>query len=226
MSSDTTTTTTTTTTKLRHPTDLPSPKPLARRSRHIKPCVAAAWSRRSSVIERFPPPRTLRFAAPPLKTVTTKRHRNSGPRFSSPRLGQSPSESYPTPPPTAARSAQQFLVFASEGLKRREGDQTLAVGKATAQPIYRRHPDKLVRSGVPEAEATTSFQELVKAYEVLSDTQEPSAGRKWRRRLRFEMVVGCEGGGIRAATRRLAATRSLATTTSVPHRLKIGCEIY
>ncbi|WMV21712.1 hypothetical protein MTR67_015097 [Solanum verrucosum] len=33
------------------------------------------------------------------------------------------------------------------------------------------HPDKLVRSGVPEYEATAIFQELVNAYDVLSDAQ-------------------------------------------------------
>ncbi|KAL8547077.1 hypothetical protein ACS0TY_006705 [Phlomoides rotata] len=37
-----------------------------------------------------------------------------------------------------------------------------------------RHPDKLVRSGVPEAEATAAFQELSNAYEVLSDARERS----------------------------------------------------
>lgn len=35
-----------------------------------------------------------------------------------------------------------------------------------------RHPDKLVKSGVPESEATAAFQELVNAYEVLSDARE------------------------------------------------------
>ncbi|XP_059645637.1 DNAJ protein JJJ1 homolog [Cornus florida] len=35
-----------------------------------------------------------------------------------------------------------------------------------------RHPDKLVQSGVSEADATASFQELVNAYEVLSDPRE------------------------------------------------------
>ncbi|KAL1551400.1 DNAJ protein JJJ1 [Salvia divinorum] len=35
-----------------------------------------------------------------------------------------------------------------------------------------RHPDKLVRSGVSEADATAAFQELVNAYEVLSDDRE------------------------------------------------------
>ncbi|KAM7480092.1 hypothetical protein LguiA_028305 [Lonicera macranthoides] len=35
-----------------------------------------------------------------------------------------------------------------------------------------RHPDKLVQSGVSESEATASFQELVNAYEVLSDPRE------------------------------------------------------
>ncbi|KAF9675243.1 hypothetical protein SADUNF_Sadunf09G0011800 [Salix dunnii] len=36
----------------------------------------------------------------------------------------------------------------------------------------RRHPDKLVQSGVSQAEATAQFQELVQAYEVLSDPKE------------------------------------------------------
>ena len=35
-----------------------------------------------------------------------------------------------------------------------------------------RHPDKLVKSGLSEAEATAQFQELVHAYEVLSDPRE------------------------------------------------------
>ncbi|CAH9143821.1 unnamed protein product [Cuscuta epithymum] len=37
-----------------------------------------------------------------------------------------------------------------------------------------RHPDKLIQSGVPEADATAAFQELVNAYEVLSDPRERS----------------------------------------------------
>lgn len=35
-----------------------------------------------------------------------------------------------------------------------------------------RHPDKLVKSGISEADATAQFQELVNAYEVLSDPRE------------------------------------------------------
>ncbi|XP_028805106.1 DNAJ protein JJJ1 homolog [Neltuma alba] len=35
-----------------------------------------------------------------------------------------------------------------------------------------RHPDKLVKSGLPQAEATAQFQELQHAYEVLSDPKE------------------------------------------------------
>ncbi|XP_042496095.1 DNAJ protein JJJ1 homolog [Macadamia integrifolia] len=35
-----------------------------------------------------------------------------------------------------------------------------------------RHPDKLIQTGVPEEEATAAFQELVNAYEVLSDPRE------------------------------------------------------
>lgn len=35
-----------------------------------------------------------------------------------------------------------------------------------------RHPDKLIKSGVSEFDATAAFQELVNAYEVLSDARE------------------------------------------------------
>ncbi|CAL0307182.1 unnamed protein product [Lupinus luteus] len=34
------------------------------------------------------------------------------------------------------------------------------------------HPDKLVQSGISQSEATTQFQELQHAYEVLSDPKE------------------------------------------------------
>ncbi|XVE56818.1 hypothetical protein DITRI_Ditri04bG0041300 [Diplodiscus trichospermus] len=37
-----------------------------------------------------------------------------------------------------------------------------------------RHPDKLIQSGISQADATAQFQELVHAYEVLSDTKERS----------------------------------------------------
>ncbi|OMP08002.1 hypothetical protein COLO4_06863 [Corchorus olitorius] len=37
-----------------------------------------------------------------------------------------------------------------------------------------RHPDKLVQSGISQADATAQFQELVHAYEVLSDPKERS----------------------------------------------------
>ncbi|KAK9669126.1 hypothetical protein RND81_13G111100 [Saponaria officinalis] len=37
-----------------------------------------------------------------------------------------------------------------------------------------RHPDKLIQSGLSSSEATSSFQELVRAYEVLSDPKERS----------------------------------------------------
>ncbi|KAJ4960570.1 hypothetical protein NE237_020480 [Protea cynaroides] len=36
----------------------------------------------------------------------------------------------------------------------------------------KRHPDKLMQTGAPEEEATAAFQELVNAYEVLSDPRE------------------------------------------------------
>ncbi|XP_060204961.1 DNAJ protein JJJ1 homolog [Lycium barbarum] len=52
-----------------------------------------------------------------------------------------------------------------------------------------RHPDKLVRSGVPESEATASFQELVNAYEVLSDARE----RAWYDSHRSQILFSNSG---------------------------------
>ncbi|KAL8056876.1 hypothetical protein ABFX02_04G147300 [Erythranthe guttata] len=46
------------------------------------------------------------------------------------------------------------------------------IRSAYKRMALQRHPDKLVQSGVPEAEATALFQELVNAYEVLSDPKE------------------------------------------------------
>ncbi|WMV21714.1 hypothetical protein MTR67_015099 [Solanum verrucosum] len=54
-----------------------------------------------------------------------------------------------------------------------------------------RHPDKLVRSGVPESEATASFQELVNAYEVLSDARE----RAWYDSHRSQILFSNSGPG-------------------------------
>ncbi|CAN4088373.1 unnamed protein product [Withania somnifera] len=52
-----------------------------------------------------------------------------------------------------------------------------------------RHPDKLVRSGVRESEATASFQELVNAYEVLSDARE----RAWYDSHRSQILFSNSG---------------------------------
>ncbi|KAK4362295.1 hypothetical protein RND71_017536 [Anisodus tanguticus] len=52
-----------------------------------------------------------------------------------------------------------------------------------------RHPDKLVRSGIPESEATASFQELVNAYEVLSDARE----RAWYDSHRSQILFSNSG---------------------------------
>ncbi|KAG5618460.1 hypothetical protein H5410_018284 [Solanum commersonii] len=45
------------------------------------------------------------------------------------------------------------------------------LNKAYRKLALQRHPDKLVRTGVPEYEAIAIFQELVNAYDVLSDAQ-------------------------------------------------------
>ncbi|XP_009788038.1 DNAJ protein JJJ1 homolog [Nicotiana sylvestris] len=53
-----------------------------------------------------------------------------------------------------------------------------------------RHPDKLVKSGVPESEATAAFQELVNAYEVLSDARE----RAWYDSHRSQILFSSNSG--------------------------------
>ncbi|GER46002.1 DNAJ heat shock N-terminal domain-containing protein [Striga asiatica] len=56
-----------------------------------------------------------------------------------------------------------------------------------------RHPDKLVRSGVPEAEATAAFQELVNAYEVLSDPRERAWYDSHRNQILFSSTSAASG---------------------------------
>ncbi|CAI9787195.1 unnamed protein product [Fraxinus pennsylvanica] len=58
------------------------------------------------------------------------------------------------------------------------------IRSAYKKMALQRHPDKLVQSGVPEAEATAAFQELVNAYEVLSDSRE----RAWYDSHRSEIL--------------------------------------
>lgn len=75
--------------------------------------------------------------------------------------------------------------------------------EATADEIrsaYRRlalqrHPDKLVLSGVSEAEATASFQELVNAYEVLSDPKERAWYDSHRNQILFSAASSSGGSG-------------------------------
>ncbi|KAG8388760.1 hypothetical protein BUALT_Bualt02G0158800 [Buddleja alternifolia] len=57
-----------------------------------------------------------------------------------------------------------------------------------------RHPDKLVKSGVPEAEATAAFQELVNAYEVLSDPKERAWYDSHRNQILFSSTAAAGGG--------------------------------
>ncbi|KAJ0621196.1 putative DnaJ domain, Chaperone J-domain superfamily [Helianthus annuus] len=46
------------------------------------------------------------------------------------------------------------------------------IRSAYSKLALQRHPDKLIKSGIPESEATASFQELVNAYKVLSNARE------------------------------------------------------
>ncbi|KAH6755817.1 hypothetical protein C2S53_009089 [Perilla frutescens var. hirtella] len=61
-----------------------------------------------------------------------------------------------------------------------------------------RHPDKLVQSGVPEAEATAAFQELVNAYEVLSDPRERAWYDSHRNQILFSSSTATAAGGSSA----------------------------
>lgn len=54
-----------------------------------------------------------------------------------------------------------------------------------------RHPDKLIKSGLSEAEATAQFQELVNAYEVLSDPRE----RAWYDSHRSQILFSSSTAG-------------------------------
>ncbi|XP_042049419.1 DNAJ protein JJJ1 homolog [Salvia splendens] len=58
-----------------------------------------------------------------------------------------------------------------------------------------RHPDKLVRSGVSEADATAAFQELVNAYEVLSDDRERAWYDSHRNQILFSSTSSSASGG-------------------------------
>ncbi|XP_010695209.4 DNAJ protein JJJ1 homolog [Beta vulgaris subsp. vulgaris] len=53
-----------------------------------------------------------------------------------------------------------------------------------------RHPDKLMQSGVSSADATAAFQELVRAYEVLSDPKERSWYDSHRSQILFSSPSG------------------------------------
>ncbi|KZV34689.1 dnaJsubfamily C member 21-like [Dorcoceras hygrometricum] len=56
-----------------------------------------------------------------------------------------------------------------------------------------RHPDKLVQSGVSEADATAAFQELVNAYEVLSDARERAWYDSHRTQILFSTSSSSKG---------------------------------
>uniref|UniRef100_A0A803L9I3 Uncharacterized protein n=1 Tax=Chenopodium quinoa TaxID=63459 RepID=A0A803L9I3_CHEQI len=53
-----------------------------------------------------------------------------------------------------------------------------------------RHPDKLIQSGIASADATAAFQELVRAYEILSDPKE----RSWYDSHRSQILFSSNSG--------------------------------
>ncbi|KAJ9568197.1 hypothetical protein OSB04_004163 [Centaurea solstitialis] len=67
-------------------------------------------------------------------------------------------------------SSEKRCLYEVLGLHRDcTGDE---IRSAYRKLALQRHPDKLVKSGVSESEATAAFQELANAYEVLSDARE------------------------------------------------------
>ncbi|CAH8301117.1 unnamed protein product [Eruca vesicaria subsp. sativa] len=60
-----------------------------------------------------------------------------------------------------------------------------------------RHPDKLIKAGgISEADATAQFQELVHAYEVLSDSKERAWYDSHRSQILFAYAGGSKPGGM------------------------------
>ncbi|KAK8511708.1 hypothetical protein V6N13_029303 [Hibiscus sabdariffa] len=85
-------------------------------------------------------------------------------------------------PPMAATAAEKRCLYEVLGLSLDcSQDEIRSAYKKLA---LQRHPDKLVQSGVSHAEATAQFQELVHAYEVLSDPKE----RSWYDSHRFQIL--------------------------------------
>ncbi|KAL6995075.1 hypothetical protein U1Q18_005209 [Sarracenia purpurea var. burkii] len=67
-------------------------------------------------------------------------------------------------------SSEKRCLYEVLGLRREcTADEIRSAYKKLA---LQRHPDKLVQSGLSDADATAAFQELVNAYEVLSDPKE------------------------------------------------------
>ncbi|KAK6118065.1 hypothetical protein DH2020_048192 [Rehmannia glutinosa] len=88
-------------------------------------------------------------------------------------------------------SAEKRCLYEVLGLSR---DCTAdEIRSAYRRLALQRHPDKLVRSGVPEAEATAAFQELVNAYEVLSDPRERGWYDSHRNQILFSSTSAASG---------------------------------
>ncbi|PHU23972.1 hypothetical protein BC332_09079 [Capsicum chinense] len=91
------------------------------------------------------------------------------------------------PAAMAAEAAEKRCLYEILGVNR---DCTAdEIRSAYRKLALQRHPDKLVRSGVPESEATAAFQELVNAYEVLSDARE----RAWYDSHRSQILFSNSG---------------------------------
>ncbi|GFP84543.1 Dnaj homolog subfamily c member 21 [Phtheirospermum japonicum] len=90
-----------------------------------------------------------------------------------------------------ASSSEKRCLYEVLGLSR---DCTAdEIRSAYRRLALQRHPDKLVRSGVCEAEATAAFQELVNAYEVLSDTRERAWYDSHRNQILFSSTSAAGG---------------------------------
>ncbi|KAK9116469.1 hypothetical protein Sjap_015416 [Stephania japonica] len=68
-------------------------------------------------------------------------------------------------------ASEKRCLYEILGLESRECSPE-EIRSAYKKLALQRHPDKLIQTGISEEEATASFQELVNAYEVLSDPRE------------------------------------------------------
>ncbi|GAV87961.1 DnaJ domain-containing protein/zf-C2H2_jaz domain-containing protein/zf-C2H2_2 domain-containing protein [Cephalotus follicularis] len=91
-------------------------------------------------------------------------------------------------------STEKRCLYAVLGLEM--GCSAEEIRSAYKKLALQRHPDKLIKSGLSEAEATASFQELSHAYEVLSDPKERSWYDSHRSQILFSSATSTSSSSV------------------------------